>query len=49
MPLASRGINPGKIRALVVVVSETSESEVAELRWAAVLLGNDVIDLEGNR
>ena len=40
-------INASQIRALVSVAREARESQVAEYGSAAVLLGDDVIDLEG--
>src|SRR5437762_797725 len=45
--LASVGVDACEVRALVVVVGEAGEREVAGDRLAPVLFGDDVIDLEG--
>ena len=46
--LGSR-IDPCQVGALVVVVRQASEGQVCRNRAAAMLLGNDVVDLKGSR
>src|SRR5262249_27640002 len=45
--LVSLGINTPEVRALVVITGKARESQVARDRLAAMLLCDDVIDLEG--
>src|SRR5206468_1999052 len=48
-PFPSFRVDPGQVRAFVVVVGETGKGEIGRDRFAAVLLGNDVVELEPRR
>jgi hypothetical protein len=42
-------VDPGEVRALMVVAVEAGEGEVSKNRWASVLPRDDVFDLEKTR
>ena len=44
--LACSRVDASQIRALVMVVCETCQSEIAENRFAAMLLSDDVVNLK---